>query len=65
MINVGANRIVYGPVSSHCVPPEVQNVNARILSGHKIELIEFDKKIESVNNLLTATLQYIRKKTNE
>lgn len=51
MINVGAKKIIYGPVGSHCVDAENEKIVQQMLEGQEIEFVAFSKMNEVVDIL--------------
>lgn len=58
MINVGASKIVYGPVGSHCVTKDTQQIVNKMLEGQSLIFSAFDvKKIPDVVNVFKAQIE--------
>jgi dCMP deaminase len=57
IINVGAKRIVYGPVSSVCHDNKTKDICKIILKDQNIELVEL-KKVQTIGKLLNQTKDY-------
>lgn len=68
LINVGCSKIVYGSVSSFCVPKETKKLVAEILNSNQasnipISMVEYD--CQNIEGLLVKTLEYFRLKNGE
>jgi len=61
IINVGATKVVYGPVTSVCVAEDRQEIIAQMLIGQSLKLEKFTDVIH-VQSLLQTTNDYINTK---
>jgi dCMP deaminase len=63
IINVGASKIIYGPISSNCVDEKsVEAINIMRV-GNDIQMIEYDKDVSAISSLLFQTEKYCDEKT--
>jgi|TARA_Y100000310_G_scaffold332744_1_gene408893 dCMP deaminase len=63
IINVGATKVIYGPVGSHCVPEDTQQIVAQMLIGQPLKLEKFGDVVH-VQSLLQTTNDYINTKVH-
>jgi dCMP deaminase len=61
IISVGASKVIYGPISSHCLTAESMVVIEKIMAGQKLILEEY-KTPQEIPTLLQKTLEYFRYK---
>jgi len=64
MINVGAKRIIYGPIKSVCNDSRTEEICKIILKDQTIELVEL-KTIDNIGQLLDRTKDYFILKTQK
>jgi dCMP deaminase len=62
IINVGANKVIYGPIKSRCVTAETLDVINRMLNGQNIEMINFENADVTLQ-IIKNTVSYFIKKT--
>ncbi len=63
IINVGAKKVIYGPVNSNCVSEDTKNVISEMMIGHAIELREYTKDCGlSFMNIFINLFKYMNKK---
>jgi dCMP deaminase len=61
IINCGAERVIYGPISSNCVDERSRKIVKEMLIGQPLEMIEFlDTK--AIEDFLTTSLDYLKRK---
>ena len=63
IINVGAEGVMYGPVTSSCVDEESENAINIMKIGTPIILVKFNKKIEDIKSLLNQTVNYVNERS--
>ena len=61
IINVGAKKIIFGPIKSQCVTNETQEIVNKMLNGQNIEIVHFEDDLTL--QILENTISYLIKKT--
>jgi dCMP deaminase len=62
IINCGAERVIYGPISSNCIDERSRKIVKQMLVGQPLQMIEF-LDINGIEYFLTTSLDYLKRKT--
>lgn len=63
IINVGAKKVIYGPIGSSCIVNESWDAIHTMLRGQQIEMVEYQSSsLIEVSLILTQTSNYMRDK---
>lgn len=63
IINCGAKKIVYGPISTVMVDQKSRGISSSMLIGQNIQMVEFSD-VKAIEDFLTTSLTYLKRKTS-